>query len=50
MSLNPYLKIYDDNNLKNLNAQKNLIEENANKNIARLNFLNYCHHIFLNMD
>lgn len=36
MSLNPYLKIYDDNNLKNLNAQKNLIEENANKNIADL--------------
>lgn len=37
MSLNSYLKIYDDNNLKNLNAQKNLIEENANKNIADLN-------------
>ena len=36
MSLNPYLKIYDENNLKNLNAQKNLIEENANKNIADL--------------
>lgn len=37
MSLNPYLKIYDDNNLKNLNAQKNLIEETANKNITDLN-------------
>ncbi len=36
MSLNSYLKIYDDNNLKNLNAQKNLLEETANKNITDL--------------